>query len=145
MPEFRRASFFSRTILNTPIKLAARLGLSLGGANLLTTHGRKSGTERSVPVNPLEFGGQRYLLAPRGETFWVRNARANPEATLQLGRKKRRVRLTEVPDVDKPPLIAAYLERWGSVTRSQFGTDQKEPDQAELERLAARTPVFRVE
>jgi hypothetical protein len=29
-----------------------------------------------VPVNVLEFGGQRYLVTPRRDNQWVRNLRA---------------------------------------------------------------------
>jgi deazaflavin-dependent oxidoreductase (nitroreductase family) len=129
--------------LNAPVALAARLGWSLDGANVLTTRGHKTGKARTSPVNPLEHDGQRYLVAPRGETFWVRNIRAAGEADLQLGRRKQHITVEEIAEADRPQLIAAYLERWGKITRTQFGT-VNEPDQPELERLAARTPVFRI-
>jgi len=143
MPEYRKPSWATRTLMNLIPALAARAGLSLAGAWLLTVRGRKTGKAHTIPVNPLTANGAGYLVSPRGETQWARNLRAAGEAELQLGRRKERVRTVELADAEKPALIGAYLERWGNVTRSHFGTT-KEPDDAELARLAARTPVFRV-
>ena len=59
-----------------PVGLA-RLGISIYGSRVLAVRGRKSGERRTVPVNLLEYDGARYLVAPRGETQWVRNLRAS--------------------------------------------------------------------
>ncbi len=69
--------------------------------------------------------------------------RAGAEAELKIGRKSERITVTEVADSDKPSIIAAYLERWGGVTRTHFGATEH-PDAAELARLFERTPVFRI-
>ncbi len=45
----------------------------------LTVRGRHSGEPRTVPVAVLEHEGDRYLIAPRGRTHWVRNLRAAGE------------------------------------------------------------------
>jgi len=50
--------------------------MRFGGAPGLAVRGRTSGRWRTVPVNVLELEGQRYLVAPRGETQWARNLRA---------------------------------------------------------------------
>ncbi len=142
MTEYRRPSHFARIILNTPILLAAKLGISLAGANSLTVRGIATGQERTVPVNPLAFNGANYLVAPRGNTHWARNLRAAGEARLTLGRKRQHIRAVELTDAEKPAVIAAYLDRWGNVTRSHFGASTN-PGPEELARLAARTPVFR--
>ena len=60
-------------------------GISLFGSRVLAVRGRKSGELRTVPVNLLELDGQRYLVAPRGNTQWVRNARAAGGGQLRLG------------------------------------------------------------
>jgi hypothetical protein len=44
----------------------------LGVVPTLAVRGRTSGRWRTIPVNVLEFEGQRYLVAPRGDTQWVR-------------------------------------------------------------------------
>ena len=47
-------------------------------------------------------------------------------------------------EAERPPIIAAYLDRWGNVTKDHFGATSNNPGSEELDRLAARTPVFRV-
>ena len=71
--------------------------MSLGGSRVLEVHGRKSGEWRRTPVNPLEFDGDRYIVAPRGETQWVRNLRARGEARLRKGRRTEEFTATELP------------------------------------------------
>ena len=95
--------------------------MRLGVVPTLRVRGRKTGRWRSVPVNVLELDGERYLVAPRGETEWVRNLRAAGSGQLQYGRRRiEPFTAVEVPDAEKPRLIAAYLDRWGYQVRSQF-------------------------
>ena len=143
MSEYRRPGWLSRNIVNLAPALAARFGLSIAGAWLLTVEGRKSGKPHTIPVNPLAIAGVRYLVSPRGDTQWARNLRASGEAGLRLGRRSEQARVIEVGQSDRPAIIAEYLKRWGNVTRGHFGTVQ-DPDAAELDRLAARTPVFKI-
>jgi len=117
------------------MKFANRLVSLFGFASVLAVRGRTSGEWRTVPVNVLELEGTRYLVAPRGETQWVRNLRAVGEGELRRRGKAERFRAVEVPDQDKPRLIEAYLARWGAQSRSYFKTL---PDPADH-------PVFRVE
>jgi deazaflavin-dependent oxidoreductase (nitroreductase family) len=132
------------TLGNRMVGLMNRLGMSPQGSHTLAVRGRKTGKEMTTPVNPMSHNGARYLVAPRGETHWARNLRATGEGELRLGRKSERIRTEEVAESERPELIAAYLKRWGSVTREHFGASSDTPDAAELQRLAARTPVFRV-
>jgi deazaflavin-dependent oxidoreductase (nitroreductase family) len=92
----------------------------VGALPVLTVRGRRSGKAYRTPVNVVELNGSRYLTSPRGETGWSRNLRANGEAWLRLGGRERHVRATEVPPAERPPIIAAYLARWGNQTRAQF-------------------------
>src|SRR3712207_7823515 len=79
---------------------------SFGVVPTLWVRGRKTGRWRSVPVNVLELDGQRYLVAPRGETDWVRNLRAADGGQLQYGRRRTEpFTATEVPYERKPPII----------------------------------------
>jgi deazaflavin-dependent oxidoreductase (nitroreductase family) len=143
MAEYTRPSAIT-AVANWLITAANRAGLSPGGSNTLAVRGRKSGRWRTAPVNPLEFEGSRYLVAPRGETHWARNLRASGEGELRLGRKRERIHAEEVPEEKRPPIIAAYLRRWGNVTQAHFGASSTSPGADELARLAGRTPVFRV-
>lgn len=97
-----------------------------------------------MPVNPLHFEGKRYLVAPRGDTHWVRNLRATGEGELRLGRKRETIRASEVPDEEKAPILRAYLDRWAGVTASHFGVSKKPTDE-EIARVVPRSPVFRIE
>src|SRR5512147_616145 len=78
-------------------------GISLFGSRVLVVPGRRSGEPRSVPVNLLELDGERYLVAPRGNTQWVRNARAAGAGQLRLGRRTEQVVLTELPAAERVP------------------------------------------
>jgi hypothetical protein len=140
--EYKKPGFMVNA-LNALVKVMNRAGISPQGSHTLVVKGRTSGKPRSMPVNPMEFQGSRYLVAPRGETHWVRNLRASGEADLSL-RKTEHIRTEEVADNEKPAIILAYLDRWGGVTREHFGASSNHPDEAELGRLAARTPVFRI-
>ncbi len=66
-------------VFNMAVQFLTKLGVSLAGSRVLLVRGRKSGEIRSTPVNLLKVGGQRYLVAPRGQTQWVRNLRAAGE------------------------------------------------------------------
>lgn len=122
----------------------ARLGLSVRGSRVLAVRGRSSGQWRTVPVNPLDFGGGRYLIAPRGQTQWVRNVRAGGETELRLGRKVERVRPVEIDDVEKPEILREYVRRWKAEVGQFFdGIDANSSDD-ELLAIAAGFPVFRI-
>ncbi len=53
------------------------LGLGLPHNYQLEVRGRRSGRLHATPVDVLVYGGRRFLVAGRGETQWVRNARAS--------------------------------------------------------------------
>lgn len=144
MSRYKRPSWAARHILNPLIAWPAKLGLSLRGANVLTVRGRATGQQRSVPVNPLFHDGQRYLVAPRGDTHWARNLRSAGEGELRLGRRRERIHVAEVPDIDKPPIIRSYLKRWAAETKSQFGIESADISEGELRSMAPRHPVFRI-
>ena len=119
-------------------------GISLLGSRVLTVRGRKSGEPRSTPVNLLELDGERYLVAPRGNTQWVRNARAAGTAQLRLGRRTEQVELVELPAEQRVPVLRVYLTRWGwEVGRFVEGLSKKSTD-AEIAAVAPGMPVFRV-
>lgn len=116
-------------------RIANPLLSKLGVVPTLAVRGRKSGQWRTVPVNLLKLGDAWYLLAPRGDTEWVRNLRAAATGELRRGTRARPFRAVEVPDEQKPPVIEAYLARWGYQVQDQF---RRLPDPADH-------PVFRIE
>ena len=75
-----------------------RLGARLMGLDmcLLTTRGRKSGLERTVPLVCFPRGDEVIVIASnngqdRNPTWWL-NLQANPEVRVRLGRSERRMR-----------------------------------------------------
>jgi deazaflavin-dependent oxidoreductase (nitroreductase family) len=108
----------------------------------LEVPGRKTGQMRAVAVNLVEFDGQRYLVAPRGNTEWSRNARAAGRAVIRRG-KPEEVSLTEVPVAERAPIIQKYLRENAIVTRREFGVDPKAPLEV-FEGIAEKHPVFRI-
>ncbi|HZR83949.1 MAG TPA: nitroreductase family deazaflavin-dependent oxidoreductase [Candidatus Binatia bacterium] len=132
-------------VFNGAVALLTRLGVSVFGSRILAVRGRKSGEWRTVPVNLLEHGGARYLVAPRGETQWVRNLRASGEGELRVGGRRERFRALEIADADKPPVLRSYLERWAFEVKVFFEGVGATAPESELRRIAHDYPVFRIE
>ena len=132
-------------VFNGVARLLTGLGISLYGSRNLAVRGRKSGDWRIVPVNLLEVGGASFLVAPRGETQWVRNLRAAGGGELRLGRRNQPFRAVELADADKPPVLRAYLARWRFEVGRFFEGVGASPSDDELRRVAGRHPVFRIE
>jgi deazaflavin-dependent oxidoreductase (nitroreductase family) len=121
MPEsVVRAStpWFVRRVVNPMMLLT-------GALPVLAVRGRRSGKLFRTPVNVVELNGAHYLVSPRGETGWSRNLRASGECWLKMNGRDRHFRATEVLPAERPPIIAAYLEKFGKQTRGQF---EKLPD-----------------
>jgi deazaflavin-dependent oxidoreductase (nitroreductase family) len=118
------------------------LGISVLGSRVLAVRGRKSGEWRTTPVNLLSYEGKRYLVAPRGETQWVRNLRASGEGELRLGRRAEAFSAAELPDDPKPAVLRAYLKRWKAEVGVFFGGVGPDSSEAELRRIAPDHPVF---
>ena len=132
-------------IFNGAVAGLTKLGISVWGSRVLFVRGRTSGEWRSTPVNLLTFEGERYLVAPRGTTQWVRNIRAADGAgELHLGRRVEPFTAIELADDDKPPVLRAYLKRWKMEVGVFFdGVDATAP-QDKLREIAPGYPVFRV-
>jgi deazaflavin-dependent oxidoreductase (nitroreductase family) len=144
MPKYDAPDFMTRNVFNPLLALATKLGLSMKGSRILTVRGRKSGQPRTTVVAPIEVDGQRYLVAPRGNTEWVRNLRAAGEGDLRLGRKHERFTAAEIPDGEKPPVLRPYLVIWKSEMNKFFNGVSADSPEDELLREAADHPVFRL-
>jgi deazaflavin-dependent oxidoreductase (nitroreductase family) len=141
---YLQPGWFTRNIFNRVVVAATRSGLSFWGSRILEVRGRTSGQVRQTPVNLLTFDGNRYLVAPRGVTQWVRNLRVAQEGTLRLGRHAEAFHATEIPDSDKAPILRAYLKRWKMEVGVFFDGVGPDAENAELQRIAPNHPVFRI-
>lgn len=139
-----KPDFATKRIFNPLLSLGMRLGISFRGSHILAVKGRTSGKTYTTPVNPLPFEGQRYLVAPRGETGWVKNIRVSKEGELQLGRKREQIRVEEITDEEKVPVLRAYLKLWKSETSKFFGGVTDESSEEVLRETAPNHPMFRI-
>lgn len=137
--------WFTARVFNPAVALLTRRGLPLAGSRVLAVRGRSSGEWRTTPVNPLEVGGVRHLVAPRGTTQWVRNLRAAEQGELRVGRRSEAFRAVELPDVDKVPVLREYLRRWAWEVGAFFDGVGAGASDAELLAAAPKHPVFRIE
>ena len=138
--------WFTRTIFNPIVARLTRWGVSVKGSRILEVRGRTSGEVRTTPVNVLTVDGVRYLVAPRGETQWVRNLRAaSGSGSLRLGRRHEPFLAAELADDAKAPVLRAYLDEWAwEVGRFFDGLRADSPDD-EVQTAAAGFPAFRLQ
>ena len=92
---------------------------------LLTATGRRSGKRRTVPLGYLRDGPDYVLIGSNGgqdeHPAWILNLRANPQATVQIGRARVPVAAEEAePErrsrlwaelVEQAPIYEGYRER----------------------------------
>lgn len=141
---YLRPTWFTQHVLNRAVRRLARLGVSPKGLRELQVRGRTSGELRTTAVNLLEVDGQRYLVAPRGLTQWVRNIRVAGEGRLRVGRRVEAIAVRELPDDEKGPILREYLIRWRAEVKVFFeGLDVDATDE-QLAALAPGFPVFEV-
>jgi deazaflavin-dependent oxidoreductase (nitroreductase family) len=143
-PRFQEPGWFTKHVFNPLVAGLTRLGLPLAGSRVLEVKGRKSGEWRKTPVNPLEFEGDRYLVAPRGEAQWVRNMRVTGGGRLVAGRRSEDFSATEVADAEKVAVLRAYLTKWAWEVGAFFGGVGSDASDEELLRIAPDHPVFRI-
>jgi deazaflavin-dependent oxidoreductase (nitroreductase family) len=129
--------------MNSFIGWLGSLGLVPGGTAQIQVKGRRSGKTRKNAVTWVEHEGQRYLVAPRGNTEWVRNVRADGGRAVLKHGKSEMVHLQEVPVEQRAPIIKPYLKKTKMATRREFGLDPDAPME-EFERIAPDHPVFRI-
>jgi deazaflavin-dependent oxidoreductase (nitroreductase family) len=108
---YQRPGWFTTNVFNRFVAALTRLGVSVYGSRVLEVRGRKSGEWRQTPVNLLRYDGAEYLVAPRGQTQWVKNLRASGQGRLRVGRRTQSFDAVELADDEKPPLLRAYLKK----------------------------------
>ncbi len=135
--------------VNKVFMVMLRLGVPISRVEspvVLTAPGRKTGRPRSTPVTPMTVDGNRYVVNGYPGADWVDNVRAAGEVTLTQGRRSERVRMVELSPDGARPVLRAFpaavptgvelMKRVGLLTE---GTP------AEVEKLAGRCPVFRID
>ncbi|MFC6712631.1 nitroreductase/quinone reductase family protein [Branchiibius cervicis] len=131
-------------LFNRLMSWLARHGLGPMGMQQLIVRGRSSGQERTAAVNPLPLDGELYLVAARGETQWVRNARAVGTVVLRKRSRRSAYVIEQVYGDDAVPVLRAYLKKWGFEVKSFFDGVGPDASVAELAAAAKAHPVFRL-
>ena len=140
LPWFRAPSAGER-VFNRIFGFVVGLGLGFSYNYLLQVRGRKSGKIYSTPIDLLELGGKRFLVAPRGHTQWVRNAEAAGEVTLKKGSKRQKFGLRALSDQEKPEILKAYLDQFRREVQSYFPVPAGSPAEA-FRGLVQSYPAF---
>ncbi|HEX9966952.1 MAG TPA: nitroreductase family deazaflavin-dependent oxidoreductase, partial [Solirubrobacterales bacterium] len=118
--------------LNVPLYRISRgrLGGRIADAPvlLLTTTGRKSGEPRTVPVVYLDDGGRISVIgsnAGHGRTpAWSLNLQANPEAEIEFGRRRQRVRARVAEGEERAELWRKHVEQYSGFDEYEARTDR---------------------
>jgi deazaflavin-dependent oxidoreductase (nitroreductase family) len=135
----------SDRIFNNAVRWLAKMGISMMGTRLLAVRGRKTGEWRTTAVNLLTYSDSPYLVAPRGQTQWVKNIRVAGGGELRLGWRKRAFTVTELADEDKPEIFRLYLKKWAWEVGKFFGDGiNADSSTAKLLEVAPDFPVFKV-
>jgi len=129
-------------VINWVFTRLTRLGIGASYRYLLTVRGRKTGQLRTTPVDVVESGGQRWLVAGYGPAHWVRNARTAGEVTLSRGGRQARYAIAEPAPGEAVPVLRKYMTDI-RVTRPYFDATPASPD-SQIEAELARHPVLRL-
>jgi hypothetical protein len=142
-PRFLKPGVIERIFGHT-LAFLVWIGLIRGHFYVLEVRGRKTAKTISLPVNPLDLEGRRYLVCPRVESNWVRNVRSAGEVVLVRAMRRRRYAVRELPPSLRPPVLKAYLDRFVSEVHRFFPVPKGSPVEA-FNDLAPRYPVFELQ
>jgi len=116
---YLKPPWFTRAVFN---KIAMTTGMS--NTEKLTVTRRSSKQRQEIPVIPVDVGGTKYLVSTRGESDWVKNLRADPNATIGSTTYVAR----EIPEQDRQPILTAYREKAGRAVEGHFRQLPREAD-----------------
>jgi F420H(2)-dependent quinone reductase len=99
---------------------------------LLLDHvGAKSGAERTTPLLYIEDGRDLVIVASKGghprHPAWFHNLRANPDARVQVGSERRRVRARVANSKERARLWPRVVEVYGNYADYQARCDREIP------------------
>jgi F420H(2)-dependent quinone reductase len=140
-PRQRMAKTYQRNLgtrlINRCFRTPTKLGLGASYHQILTVPRRKTGQLHSTPVDVIEVGGDRWLVAGSGPENWVLNTRAHGQITLSCGSHSETYKVVEVGAGDAIP--RKYIDEI-RITRAYFDATPNSSDEvvaAELARHAA--------
>lgn len=129
-------------LFNDVFRVLAEAGVSIAGTTAIRVRGRTSGVLRGVVVNLMTVDGHDYLVSPRGNTQWARNARAAGELEIGPRWRGRTVDIAEVADDAKVELLRHYLNRWYWEVKGHVAGLTPQSTDEQLRATAPEIPVF---
>ena len=131
-------------IFGQALVLLIRIGLVRGHFYVLEVRGRKSGRTLSLPVDPLDLEGRRYLVCARGNANWVRNARSAGKVVLARAMRRQLYAVRELSPDLRPRVLKTYLDRFAGEVQRFFPVPKGSPVEA-FNDLAPQYPVFELQ
>ena len=126
---------------NGVFRWLAEAGISVAGTRALRVRGRTTGKLRGVVVNLMTVDGRDYVVSPRGNTQWVRNARAAGEVEMGPRWRGRTVRISEVADDAKLDLLKRYVDRWYWEVKGHVGGLTPRSTDEQIRAVAPSIPI----
>lgn len=139
---FRQTPLF-RAINAMGTAILLRVAVGPRNAHVIMVRGRRSGKRYATPARVVEAPEGRYIVSAFGETNTIKNLRAAGVTTVIRGRRREDVRLVELPEADRVPMLRAYLKINPGVSE-YFGATADSSDDA-LAQAAREHTVFRLE
>lgn len=139
--------WWGRRLANWLLTMMIRLGVGPSDAYLLTTYGRRTGEPHTTPVNLIEYGGRRWLVAPYGLRDWVKNLRADGRAVFGRGGRSAEPPVEELAPHEAGPILKEYVRQVRVVVRvvvPYLGIRPEAPVEEFVEAARDR-PVFRID
>jgi deazaflavin-dependent oxidoreductase (nitroreductase family) len=129
-------------LINWWFRTLTKLGLGASYRQILTVPGRKTGRPHSTPVDVIDAGGDRWLVAGYGPASWVLNTRARGEVMLSRGSHSETYKVEEVRGEEAIPVLRKYIAEI-RVTRPYFDATANSSDEAVAAEVS-RHAVFRL-
>jgi deazaflavin-dependent oxidoreductase (nitroreductase family) len=112
---------------------------------VLAVRGRRTGTVRRHPVGVSVLEEGRFVIGFYGHTQWSRNLRACPAAELHTRGRHHAVTAVEIHGADKERFLRMLVDRYRFFARAWLKVDPRRLGDADLRRLMANYPVFRLD
>jgi len=129
-------------LINWWFRTLTKLGIGASYRHILTVRGRKTGRLHSTPVDVIEVGEDRWLVAGYGPANWVLNTRASGEITLSRAGRSETYKVEEAGAEEAIPVLRKYIAEI-RVTRPYFDATPSSSDEALAAELS-RHAVFRL-
>ena len=127
------AKIFSRSHAFLYRSSGGRFGSSMRGVPivLLTTTGRKSGRRRTTPLQSIEDGENIVVIASNSghkvHPQWWLNLKVNPDATVRIKGRERKVRAEEATGEERERLWQKAVDQYADYANYQKTAEREIP------------------